>query len=172
MKKYGPFDSVQVMQFLPHRYPFLFVDKITDLQAPLDGDGKLKQVGTISRGVKTATINEPYFTGHFPDMPITPGVILVETMAQVACFALYPWVNGGDPSMDRKKGFALRLAAVDAARFRRPVVPGDVMQITAEVKKFRSPVWGFHCKIEIDGELAAECEILASVTFGEKGELK
>lgn len=169
MKRYGPFDTVQVLQFLPHRYPFLFVDKIVEITTGGDGD-KIAQLGTIVRGIKTATINEPYFTGHFPNMPITPGVIQVETMAQVACFALYPWVTSGDPMMNRDNGYELRLAGVDSARFRKPVVPGDVMHITAEVKKYRAPIWGFHCQVEVDGGIAAECDLLASITFGKKGE--
>ena len=165
-KTLGPFNNVQVMNFLPHRYPFLFVDKITEVSVAMEG-GKPKQVGTIVKGVKNATINEPYFTGHFPAMPITPGVILIETMAQVASFAVLPWVEL-DSEMRVKGSFDLRLAGVDAARFRKPVVPGDSVTVICEVKKQRGPLWSFSCRMETDGSVAAECDLLATVALGEK----
>jgi 3-hydroxymyristoyl/3-hydroxydecanoyl-(acyl carrier protein) dehydratase len=71
MKRYGPLDIVKILEFLPHRYPFLFVDKITEISTGGEGNEML-QVGSIVKGIKLATINEPYFTGHFPNMPITP----------------------------------------------------------------------------------------------------
>lgn len=166
-KKMGPFESPQIMNFLPHRYPFLFVDRILELNVAMDAKGEKQQVGTKVIGIKNASINEPYFVGHFPTMPITPGVILVETMAQVASFSLYPWVQT-DKNMHVLDGFELRLAGVDTARFRKPVVPGDSMRITTEVTKFRTPLWGFQCKAEVDGSVVAECAILASVSLAKK----
>jgi len=167
VKKLGPFDHVKVMNYLPHRYPFLFVDRILSVEVPLGNDGKIQEVGTKVVGIKNATINEPYFTGHFPHLPITPGVILVETMAQVSSFAIFPWVETDD-QMRVTNSFDLRLAGVDAARFRRPVVPGDSMTITVECTKHRGPIWAFKCKGEVDGQLVVECELMASVTLGGK----
>lgn len=167
MKTFGPFDQAQVQSYLPHRYPFLFVDKILGVEVPLAANGELSPVGTKVRGQKNATINEPYFTGHFPGMPITPGVVLIETMAQIASFAVLPWVKL-DEKMHPLQNFDLRLAGVDAARFRRPFVPGDSMIVTCEVIKHRGPIWGFRCTGEVDGNLVVECEILASVTVETK----
>jgi beta-hydroxyacyl-ACP dehydratase FabZ len=164
MKSYGPFDQQQVQSYLPHRYPFLFVDKILSLEVPVGAGGKLVELGTKVRGQKNATINEPYFTGHFPGMPITPGVVLIETMAQVASFGVLPWVEV-DSTLHPLKRFDLRLAGVDSTRFRRPFVPGDSMIVTCEVIKHRGPIWGFRCSGEVDGNLVMECEILASVTL-------
>ena len=167
VKSYGAFDHLKVQAYLPHRYPFLFVDRILSLDVPLGEGGKLVEVGTIVRGQKNATINEPYFTGHFPNMPITPGVVMIETMAQVASFAVLPWVRldaQGRP-MD---SFDLRLAGVDSTRFRRPFVPGDSLMLTCEVTKHRGPIWGFRCKGECEGQLVVECELLASVSLEAK----
>src|SRR5438045_2015037 len=93
LKKYGPFEQVKIQNYLPHRYPFLFVDKIISVEVPLDADGKMIYVGTKVVGIKNCTVNEPYFTGHFPGMPITPGVVLIETMAQMCSFGIMPWVK-------------------------------------------------------------------------------
>jgi 3-hydroxyacyl-[acyl-carrier-protein] dehydratase len=166
-KTFGPFDIHQILSFLPHRPPFLFLDKVEEVKVPFV-DGKMIQVGTMVRACKLVTINEPYFVGHFPNQPIMPGVIQIETVAQAASYALYPWVKDGIDDMKREDGFDLRLAGVDRARFRRPVFPGDKMSITAEVTKYRSPLWGFQCKVETEAGLVMECELLASVSFGGK----
>jgi 3-hydroxyacyl-[acyl-carrier-protein] dehydratase len=150
------------MNYLPHRQPFLFVDKILDVSVPLDENGKVKQVGTTVIGQKNATINEPYFTGHFPGLPITPGVVILETFAQVASFAVLPWVQV-DKDLRVLSKFELRLAGVDKNRFRRPFYPGDSLKVTTVVMKQRGPIWAFECKGEIDGQLTAEAEILASI---------
>ena len=161
VKRYGPYDHLQVMNYLPHRYPFLFVDRILEMTVPYGADGKITQVGTKVVGQKNATINEPYFTGHFPTMPITPGVIMIETMAQISSFAIMPWLNVDDKMRITSK-FDLRLAGVDNTRFRRPFCPGDSLIMTVEVVKFRAPIWGFKCKGEIDGKVVVESDILAS----------
>jgi 3-hydroxyacyl-[acyl-carrier-protein] dehydratase len=166
MKKFGPFDHLQVRNYLPHRFPFLFVDRIMDIQVPVEAGGKLQPVGTKVVGLKNATINEPYFTGHFPALPITPGVILIETMAQVSSFAVLPWVKVDDKMRVTSK-FDLRLAGVDACRFRKPFVPGDSLLVSVEVTKHRGPIWAFRCKGEVEGQLVVECDILASVTVEE-----
>lgn len=167
MKKFGPFDSQKILNYLPHRYPFLFVDRIDELSVPVSSKGELEFVGTTVAGIKNATINEHYFVGHFPGMPITPGVIMIETMAQVASFAVFPWLKT-DANMKILSGFELRLAGVDGARFRRPVVPGDQLVIKTIVTKKKGPIWGFQCTGSVDGHLVVECDMLASVAIGEE----
>jgi 3-hydroxyacyl-[acyl-carrier-protein] dehydratase len=162
IKKYGPYDNRQVQNFLPHRYPFLFVDKILSVEVPLDAGGKKIPVGTKVIGIKNCTINEPYFTGHFPGMPITPGVVVIETMAQICSYGVMPWATL-DADMRVIGSFELRLAGVDNTRFRRPFLPGDQLKVTAEVKKQRGPIWAFHCVGEIDGQLVVESDLMASV---------
>jgi 3-hydroxyacyl-[acyl-carrier-protein] dehydratase len=166
-KKFGPFDHMQVQNYLPHRYPFLFVDRILDMQVPIGPDGKLKELGTRIVGQKNATMNEPYFTGHFPQYAITPGVIMIEAMAQVASFGVMPWLKI-DSNMKVLSKFDLRLAGVDSARFRRPFVPGESLIITVEVTKHRGPIWAFKCKGEVENQLVVESELLASVSLGDQ----
>lgn len=161
-KSYGPYDILKIMNYLPHRFPFLLVDKILEMKVPVGNNGELIAVGTKVVGVKNATMNEPYFTGHFPKTPITPGVIILEVIAQVSSFAVSPWVKL-DKDMNVLAPFEIRLAGVDNARFRRPFMPGDTLKVTTEVTKHRGNLWGFKCIGEIEDQLAAECEILASV---------
>ncbi|RYZ97982.1 MAG: 3-hydroxyacyl-ACP dehydratase FabZ, partial [Proteobacteria bacterium] len=162
VRKYGPYDIYKVRNYLPHRSPFLFVDKILDIQVPIDDNGNVVAVGTKVVGQKNATINEPYFMGHFPEYPITPGVVMIETMAQISCFAVLPWVTT-DENLKVTSAFDLRLAGVDATRFRKPFIPGDNLIVTVECVKQRGPIWGFKCKGVIDGAIVVESEILASV---------
>ena len=161
VKKFGPYEAATIMNYLPHRQPFLFVDRIQSVTVPME-KGEISQVGTTIVGIKNATVNEPYFTGHFPGMPITPGVVLIETMAQVASFAVMPFVKT-DKNLHVLTPFELRLAGIDKARFRKPVMPGDQVIVTTECVKYRSPLWGFQCRMEVAGAIVAEAEILASV---------
>lgn len=161
IKRYGPYDHLKVMNYLPHRYPFLFVDRILEMTVPHGPDGKPQPVGTKVVGLKNATINENYFTGHFPNMPITPGVIMIETMAQISSFTILPYLVT-DEDLRIKSRFDIRLAGVDNTRFRRPFCPGDSLTITVEVVKHRGAIWGFQCKGTVEGQLVVESEILAS----------
>lgn len=167
VRKYGPYDVYQVRNYLPHRFPFLFVDRILDMQVPIDDNGQPQAVGTKVVGQKSATINEPYFQGHFPEYPITPGVVMVETMAQISAFAVLPWV-ATDEQLRVTSPFELRLAGVDATRFRKPFVPGDTLIVTVECVKQRGPIWAFKCKGVIEGAIVVESEIMASVVLGGK----
>lgn len=160
IKNLGPFDHQKVMNYLPHRYPFLFVDRILEMRVPYEG-GKPQAVGIKVVGLKNATINEPYFTGHFPGMPITPGVIMIETMAQVASFTILPFLKT-DNELRIQSKFELRLAGVDNTRFRRPFCPGDSLKVSVEVVKHRGVIWSFKCKGEVEGQLVVESDILAS----------
>ncbi len=165
VKKFGPYDCIQVLNYLPHRNPFLFVDRILEVTVPMK-DGKMEPIGVKVVGLKNATVNEPYFAGHFPGLPITPGVVILETMAQICSFGVMPWVKTDD-TLKVLSSFSLRLAGVDNARFRKPLVPGDTLTVKGEVTKHRGPIWAFHCTGEVDGHLIAEADILASVTLGD-----
>ncbi|MEO5971670.1 MAG: 3-hydroxyacyl-ACP dehydratase FabZ [Bdellovibrionia bacterium] len=153
----------QIQRFLPHRNPFLLVDRVLEIHAVGGSDQPppSAQVGTRVVALKSVTINEPYFQGHFPGFAIVPGVLIIETMAQAASFSVYPSMA---KDIDRlSKDFQCILVGVDGARFRRPVVPGDCMRIETEVKKSRGKIWSFACMVTVDGQKVAEAEILANI---------
>ncbi|WP_411035462.1 3-hydroxyacyl-ACP dehydratase FabZ [Shinella sp. BYT-45] len=140
----GVADLREILTLLPHRYPFLLVDKIIEI----DGDDS-------AIGIKNVTVNEPHFMGHFPDHPIMPGVLLVEGMAQTA-----------GAICARKAGTGSNLVyfmTIDNARFRRPVVPGDRVEFHVTKQKQRGNIWKFHCDAKVDGQLAAEADIGAMI---------
>lgn len=139
-------DIAKVMKLLPHRYPFLLVDKIRDI----DGDNS-------AVGIKNVTINEQFFQGHFPDFPVMPGVLIIEGMAQTAG-AIAVHANDGEDEMIR-----VYFMSIDKAKFRRPVVPGDTLHYHVEKIRNRGTVWRFRCEAKVDGKLAAEAEISAMV---------
>ncbi|HCA40405.1 MAG TPA: 3-hydroxyacyl-[acyl-carrier-protein] dehydratase FabZ [Aminobacterium sp.] len=128
----------RIMEALPHRYPFLLVDRILEVEEE-------RVVG-----LKNVSINEPFFQGHFPGEPVMPGVLILEAMGQVAAMMIICRPNMGD--------MITYLTGVDKARFRRPVRPGDQLITTAEIKKVRGRVGKVWAKAEVDGELAAEAE--------------
>ena len=138
-------DVVEIQKILPHRYPFLFVDAVVEME-------RLKSIV----GVKNVTINEAYFQGHFPGAPVMPGVLIIESMAQTGGLLLLQEVA------DREKKL-LYFAAVDGARFRRPVVPGDQLRVEMKVISWR----GDFCKLEgratVDGQLAAEATLMCKM---------
>ena len=139
-------DINKILKILPHRYPFILVDRILELDP-----------GKRVVGVKNITINEPYFQGHFPDYPIVPGVLIIEAMAQtwgVCVFALHP---------EEAENKNLFFSGVDKARFRKPVLPGDQLRMEMELIKHRDPLWKFRGIATVDGNLVAEAELLASV---------
>jgi len=134
----------EIMKHLPHRYPFLLVDRIADLQP-----------GISARGIKNVTINEPFFQGHFPGQPIMPGVLIIEAMAQVAgVMAFHSGVEGK----------SVYFMSIDNAKFRRPVVPGDQVMLDIKVTKQRGNVWKFTGAASVDGKLVSEAEFTAMVT--------
>lgn len=134
----------EIMKMLPHRYPFLLVDRITDFQP-----------GVSATGVKNVTINEPFFQGHFPGQPIMPGVLIIEAMAQVA--GVMAFRSGVE-------GKAVYFMSIDNAKFRRPVVPGDQVMMDIKVLKQRGNVWRFSGTATVDGKLVSEAEFTAMVT--------
>lgn len=141
-------DIAKVMQLLPHRYPFLLVDKIVDI----DGDNS-------GVGIKNVTINEPFFPGHFPSFPVMPGVLIVEALAQT-CGAICVLNN---QKQAQTTPHVIFFMSIDNCKFRKPVVPGD--QLRMHVKKIRSRggVWRFKCEAKVDGKTVTEAEITAMV---------
>ncbi|MDR6670642.1 3-hydroxyacyl-ACP dehydratase FabZ [Rhizobium sp. 1399] len=137
-------DIMEIMKLLPHRYPFLMVDKIVNI----DGDN-------AAVGIKNVTVNEPHFTGHFPDAPIMPGVLLVEGMAQTA--------GAICAKKEGQTGNLVYFMTIDNARFRKPVVPGDRVEYHVQKIKQRGNIWKFHCDAKVDGALVAEADIGAMI---------
>ena len=139
-------DITEIREYLPHRYPFLLVDKVIDLE-----------LGKEITALKNVTINEPFFNGHFPDLPIMPGVLIIEAMAQAAGIL-------GFKTLDKKPsdGSIYMFVGSDKMRFKRPVVPGDQLVLKAEIVSSRSSIWKFDCCAEVDGKLAASGQILCA----------
>jgi 3-hydroxyacyl-[acyl-carrier-protein] dehydratase len=133
-------DIRALMDLLPHRYPFLLVDKIVEI----DDDNS-------AIGIKNVTANEPHFMGHFPGEPIMPGVLLIEGMAQTAGAICARWQGGGAK--------LVYFMTIDNARFRKPVVPGDRVEYHVKKQKQRGNIWKFHCDAKVDGQLVAEADI-------------
>jgi 3-hydroxyacyl-[acyl-carrier-protein] dehydratase len=142
--------AIDIARLLPHRFPFLLVDRVEYRQLSQQGS----RVGNKILGIKNVTFNEPYFPGHFPHRPVMPGVLQIEAMAQVAALAC---VDENGPKMD------VAIAGINEARFRRPVVPGDRLEITAEVLKDRGRMFVIKCVACVDGQVASEAEILAQM---------
>lgn len=142
-------DIQEIMRFLPHRYPFLLVDKILELTP-----------GTSIVGCKNVTFNEPFFSGHFPSFPVMPGVLIIEAMAQTGgIFALESLkiTVAGEP--DTKIFFM----SIDKARFRKPVQPGDTLIMTMKLINQRRNIWKFGGRAEVEGTLVCEAEMMASI---------
>ena len=139
-------DIERVMQMIPHRYPFLMIDRVVDIVA-----------GASAVGVKTVSANEPYFQGHFPQRPVMPGVLIIEAMAQTAA-VLVVQTLGPDA-----EGKLVYFMSVDNARFRKPVFPGDTLYVHVHKRKQRGNVWKFDCAAKVDGKLVAEATIGAMI---------
>jgi 3-hydroxyacyl-[acyl-carrier-protein] dehydratase len=138
-------DILKIMQLLPHRYPFLLIDRIVDM----DGD-------SYGVGVKNVTFNEPQFQGHFPAQPVLPGVMIVEAMAQTAG-AMCVFARGPD----RPPPKLVYFMTVDECKFRKPVGPGDVMKLHMTKLRQRRNMWWFRGEAKVEGELVAEAVISA-----------
>ena len=134
-------DIEAIKEILPHRYPFLLVDRILEL-AP----------GKRAVGLKNVTVNEPFFQGHFPQRAIMPGVLIIEIMAQVGGVMIL--------SVDEHRGKLAYLGTVDNAKFRKPIVPGDTLEVTVELLRLRGNMGKVRCVARVGGEEAAEADIL------------
>ncbi len=139
-------DVVEIREYLPHRYPFLLVDRVVELN-----------LGESVVGMKNVTVNEPFFDGHFPDTPVFPGVLLVEAMAQVSGIL-------GFKTMDKKPadGSIYYFVGADKLRFKRPVVPGDQLMLRSQVISDRRGIWKFDVSADVDGEMCASATILCA----------
>ena len=141
----GPVSVTDIMQVIPHRYPFLLLDRILEYVP-----------GKSIKAFKNVSMNEPFFQGHFPDLPIMPGVLQIEAMAQAGAFLAKDLVNDG------KEKIAV-LSGVDGFRFRRMVKPGDQFVMEGELTKFRNPVGKATCRGTVEGKLVLEGEITFSL---------
>ncbi|MEM9840025.1 MAG: 3-hydroxyacyl-ACP dehydratase FabZ [Pseudomonadota bacterium] len=140
-------DLAAIKGVLPHRFPFLLVDKIVEIT---------RDNGAV--GIKNVTNNEPYFEGHFPEMPVMPGVLIIEAMAQAAAaYTAYA------EEMDTE-GKVVLFMGVDKAKFRKPVVPGDQLRLHVSIETRRPPVWKYSGVAKVDGKVVAEAEFKAMLT--------
>ena len=139
-------DVNEIREHLPHRYPFLLVDRVVALEC-----------GKSITAYKNVTVNEPFFDGHFPDKPIMPGVLIVEAMAQAAGIL-------GFKTMGKKPadGSIYLFVGADDLRFKRPVVPGDRLQLNATILAEKRGIWKFECRASVEGELACSATILCA----------
>ena len=145
-KQLGTADIGRVLQLLPHRYPFLLVDRIFDM----DGD-------TSCVGIKNVTFNEPFFQGHFPQFPVMPGVLLIEAMAQTAGALVVETLG---PAMHGKLVYFM---SIDEAKFRAPVAPGDRVMIPVQKLHARRNVWKFRGECTVEGKVVAEAVYTAMI---------
>ena len=145
-------DVQGIMDVLPHRYPFLFVDRIIELKE-----------GKRIVGLKNVTFNEPFFQGHFPGEPVMPGVLIIEALAQTAGVLAYRAMG------EEAEGKGVFLMSINRVKFRRPVVPGDQLRLELDVAKHRSMIWAFEGKAFVEDQLAAEAEIMATIMDKEVG---
>ena len=139
-------DVNEIREYLPHRYPFLLVDRVIELQP-----------GQSIVAYKNVTLNEPFFVGHFPDHPVMPGVLILEAMAQAAGIL-------GFRTMNKKPvdGSIYYFVGADDVRFKRPVVPGDRLQLEATVLSEKRGIWKFDCRASVDGQLVSSASILCA----------
>jgi 3-hydroxyacyl-[acyl-carrier-protein] dehydratase len=141
-------DIQKLLTLLPHRYPFLLVDRIVEIE----GDNS-------AVGIKNVTVNEPHFMGHFPEMPVMPGVLIIEAMAQTAgAICVHAMQGVTRPPM-------VYFMTIDGAKFRKPVVPGDRLEIHVQKLKQRGGIFRFGCEGKVDGAKVAEAEVSAMVSF-------
>jgi len=139
-------DIARLLQLLPHRYPLLLVDRIIEI----DGDNS-------AIGIKNVTINEPHFQGHFPDRPVMPGVLIIEAMAQTAGAICIHNAGAKTPNV-------VYFMTIDDAKFRKPVLPGDRLELHVKKLKQRGGIWKFACEAIVDGAKVAEAVISALMT--------
>jgi beta-hydroxyacyl-ACP dehydratase FabZ len=134
----------EIMELLPHRFPFLLVDRILEIEP-----------GKRIVGMKNVTINEPFFQGHFPGHPIMPGVLIIEALAQVGGIFALKEIGGGSR--------IAYFAGIDNCKFRKPVVPGDQLRFELDVIAHKGPVWKMHGEAKVDGVLVAKADITATL---------
>lgn len=136
----------EILRLLPHRYPFLLIDRVLDYK-----------VGEYLRGFKNVTFNEPFFNGHFPQRPIMPGVLILEAMAQATGLLAFRTV---DRAANNDSLFFL--VGIDKARFKRPVEPGDQLMLDVRVVNSKRGIWVFECEATVEGKIAASAQIMCT----------
>jgi 3-hydroxyacyl-[acyl-carrier-protein] dehydratase len=139
-------DTLRIMELIPHRPPFLMIDKVVDVVA-----------GERAIGVKNVTINDGFFQGHFPARPVMPGVLIIEAMAQTAAVLVVHTLG------PMAQGKLVYFMSVDNARFRRPVLPGDTLKVHVTSLRHRGNVWKFEGQAKVDGKLCAEATYAAMI---------
>ena len=140
-------DIHEILKRLPHRYPILMVDRVLELEK-----------GKRIRALKNVTINEPYFVGHFPHRPVMPGVMMLEALAQAAALLAY---DAADAKPDDKSVYYF--AGIDAARFKRPVEPGDQVILDVTLERMKAGIFKFQARASVGGELAVEADLMCAV---------
>ncbi len=139
-------DVVEIQNLLPHRYPFLLVDRVVEFH---------ERQSLV--GIKNVTVNEPFFQGHFPEKPIMPGVLILEALAQATGLLAFSTGNRG-----AERDSLYYLIGIDKARFKQPVEPGDQLRLSVELIKIRRGIWVFNTEATVDGKTAATAEIMCT----------
>ena len=139
-------DVERIKRMIPHRYPFLLIDRVRDIR-----------VGDSAIGIKNVSINEPHFQGHFPDKPVMPGVLIVEAMAQTAGVLVVETLDMID------QGLLVYFMTLDKTRFRKIVAPGDALELHVKILRGRGKIWKFWGEAKVNGEIAAEAEFSAMI---------
>lgn len=143
-------DIQKILELLPHRYPFLLVDRVTEL------------VPHVSvKAYKCVSFNEPFFQGHFPGLPVMPGVLIIEAMAQTSGFIV---LSSSSMSTEVRESKLFLFTGIEKVRFRRPVYPGDRLDMEATLIRHKLKLWKMDCHAYVDGQLAAEAQLTAAVT--------
>lgn len=137
----------EIMQYLPHRYPFLLIDRVLEME-----------VGKSITAIKNVSINEPFFPGHFPGSPVMPGVLILEAMAQAAALLSFKTENYTPEEIG-----VVYFAGIDGARFKKPVMPGDQLILKIEIVRRVRGIWKYTARAEVDGALVAEAELMATL---------
>ncbi len=145
-QKMDDIDINRIKELIPHRYPMLLVDKLCEIE-----------LGEKAVGKKAVTINEPFFQGHFPEKPVMPGVLIVESMAQTA--AALVMLSLGEEA----EGHLVYFMSIDSAKFRKPVEPGDMLELHVQKEQHRRNIWRFSAQGKVDGNLVAEATFTAMI---------
>ena len=143
----NPIDIRGIMEYLPHRYPFLLVDRVLELEH-----------GKRIVAIKNVTINEPYFVGHFPHLPVMPGVLMIEALAQAAGILSFETLGRRSDASS-----VFYFVGIDGARFKRPVVPGEQLRLEVEILRFAKSISKFRGVATVDGAVAAEAELMCTL---------
>ena len=140
-------DIYKILELLPHRYPFLLIDRVLDYE-----------IDVSLTALKNVTVNEPFFQGHFPGRPIMPGVLILEAMAQASAVLFYESLGESRP----EGNIIYLFVGVDKARFKRPVEPGDQLTITATIMRKMRNIWKFDCVAKVGDEVCCTCEVMCT----------